>query len=227
MPDMPRSNPLNDRLFRARQNAQQVIRFVRGQNRPLIALAKTIHAQMHTRGCYVHAYGHVEGYENIAVEGELRIGIRAPGFQSGKDCTLLLVRGRLEVAGSVSIGRGSRVEIAKGALCRLTNCNLNGASDLVIRHGLEIGSDSAISWGCQIMDDDWHNLDYPGRRARDPRIVLGEHVWVGSHVLIHKGTQIGDGCVVAAGSVISGVFPSGVLIGGNPARIVREDVTWS
>ncbi|HEU5407759.1 MAG TPA: acyltransferase, partial [Nitrospira sp.] len=165
-------------------------------------------------------------YNNISVRGELKVGIRAPGFQSGKDWTFLRVRGSLLVIGNVSLGRGSRIEIGEGAICKLTSCNLNGASDIIISHGLEIGEGSVIAWGCQIMDNDWHNVNYPGKRNRDPKIVLGRRVWVGSRVLIHKGTQIGDGCVIAAGSVVSGIFPPGVLIGGNPARIIREDVNW-
>lgn len=208
-------------------NAHQLIQFLRTQDRPLVSLAKTLRAQMRTPGCYLHARAHVEGLQNIRVAGELKIGIRAPGFQFANDRTLLRVHGKLIVAGSVSIGRGSRVEIGEEAVCQLTDCNLNGALDVIIRHGLTVGAGSTISWGCQILDDDWHTLDYPGRRARAPHIVIGEHVWIGSRALIHKGTQIGAGSVVAAGAVVSGVFPERVLIAGNPARILRENVSWS
>jgi acetyltransferase-like isoleucine patch superfamily enzyme len=45
-------------------------------------------------------------------------------------------------------------------------------------------------------------------------------------VVILKGTTIGSGSVVAAGSVVKGEFPSNVLIGGNPARILKENVNW-
>lgn len=206
---------------------REFIRFLGGQTNPLLCLAKTLRARASVSNCYVHAYAHVAGYSNISVAGELKIGIRAPGFQSGKDQTLLHVRGKLMIEGCVSIGRGSRVEIGEQAVCSLTDCNLNGASNLIIRHGLTIGGGSTVSWGCQILDDDWHMLDYAGRRSRDPKIIIGKRVWIGSRALINKGVQIGDGSVVAAGAVVSGVFPAGVLIAGNPARVIRENVTWS
>lgn len=208
-------------------NARQLMQFLRTQDRPLVSLAKTLRAQMRTPGCYLHARAQVEGLRNIRVAGELKIGIRAPGFQSAADRTILLVQGKLLVQGSVSIGRGSRVQIGEQAVCQLFDCNLNGASDIVIRHGLTVGAGSTIAWGCQILDDDWHTLDYPGRRARAPQIVIGEQVWIGSRALILKGTRIGAGSVVASGAVVSGVFPERVLIAGNPARVLRENVTWS
>jgi acetyltransferase-like isoleucine patch superfamily enzyme len=41
-----------------------------------------------------------------------------------------------------------------------------------------------------------------------------------------KGVTIGDGAVVAAGSVVVHDVPARALVAGNPARVVRQDVTW-
>jgi acetyltransferase-like isoleucine patch superfamily enzyme len=210
-----------------RASLKKITEFLGGQEAPLLFLAKTIYSRLYVSNCYIHAHAEVAGYKNIVVSGELKVGLRAPGFMPGAVKTFVRVRGRLEIEGQVSIGRGSRLDIGDQAVCVLNNCNLNGASDLIVRHKLTIGEGSTVSWGCQFLDDDWHTISYAGKKERDPEIVIGDRVWIGSRVLINKGVRIGDGSVVASGSVVNGVFPAAALIGGNPARIIREGVTWS
>jgi acetyltransferase-like isoleucine patch superfamily enzyme len=51
---------------------------------------------------------------------------------------------------------------------------------------------------------------------------IGKSVFIGAHSVILPGTILGDFCYVAAGSIVSGVFESNVLIAGNPATIKRK-----
>ena len=74
-----------------------------------------------------------------------------------------------------------------------------------------------------IRDDDGHTLDDTPRTAP---ITIGNNVWVGARAMILKGVTIGDGAVVAAGSVVTKDVPGGTLVGGVPARVIRKDVTW-
>lgn len=53
-------------------------------------------------------------------------------------------------------------------------------------------------------------------------IILGNDIWVGAKVTFLDGTEIGDHCVVAAGAVVKGKFPNNVVIGGVPAKIIKE-----
>lgn len=53
-------------------------------------------------------------------------------------------------------------------------------------------------------------------------IVLKEGVWVGANSTILRGTVVGKNSVIAAGSVVRGVFPENVIVGGIPARIIKE-----
>ena len=62
--------------------------------------------------------------------------------------------------------------------------------------------------------DGWN---FPGEA-----VSIGNDVWVGANATILKGAHIGDGCIVAAGSVVlKGEYPPRSVIGGNPATIVK------
>lgn len=53
-------------------------------------------------------------------------------------------------------------------------------------------------------------------------VKIGNNCWIGAKVTILDGTVIGDNCIVAAGAVVSGVFPDNVIIGGIPAKIIKN-----
>jgi acetyltransferase-like isoleucine patch superfamily enzyme len=94
-----------------------------------------------------------------------------------------------------------------------------------------IGEDCLLSYGIDIRTGDSHSLldAASGRRlnyAED--VAIGNHVWIAAHCVLLKGAAIARDSVVGAGAVVTGKFEqSGVVIAGNPARIVRTGVTWS
>ena len=53
-------------------------------------------------------------------------------------------------------------------------------------------------------------------------IIIGNNVWIGAKVTFLDGSIVGNNCVVAAGAVVNGVFPNNVVIGGVPAKILKE-----
>jgi galactoside O-acetyltransferase len=142
----------------------------------------------------------------------------------------------------VSIGEGS---IVAARLCadrkeseiRIGRRTFVGRSTIVCATGITIGDDVLISWGCNIVDHDSHALLWKDR-ASDVRdwyagskdwsrvpcapVVIGNRVWIGFNALVLKGVHIGDGAVVAAGSVVTRDVPAHTLVGGNPARVIRE-----
>ena len=61
----------------------------------------------------------------------------------------------------------------------------------------------------------------------EDKIVIGNHVWIGYRCNIIGGADIGDGCIVGAGSMVNKRFPNNVLIVGTPAKIIKRNVAWS
>jgi acetyltransferase-like isoleucine patch superfamily enzyme len=105
---------------------------------------------------------------------------------------------------------------------------LNPRSSITAGADISIGEDCAISWDVQILSDDIHMATGPrlSGSSRAP-VRIGNHVWIGTNALILKGAEIGHDSVVAAGSVVTrGAYPSHSLIAGNPARVIRSDVSW-
>lgn len=58
-------------------------------------------------------------------------------------------------------------------------------------------------------------------------LVIGEHVWIGKNAFVMHGTNIGDGSIVGAMSVVKGRYPNNCVVGGNPAAIAKRDAAWS
>lgn len=133
----------------------------------------------------------------------------------------------VNIGHSVSIGPGVNIIVKDNGKLEIGN-GTYFTSDLHLEvHGNTwIGSDCAISWGVTIIDSDHHVLNYPNQKSKSDSVIIGNHVWIGNNSIILKGSKIGDGCVIAAGSVVTGEFPSGVLIGGCPAKVIKENVEW-
>lgn len=55
-------------------------------------------------------------------------------------------------------------------------------------------------------------------------IEIGDNVWVGGGAIICPGVKIGKNAVIAAGSVVIKDIPENVLVGGNPAKVIKEIV---
>ncbi|MDZ4668221.1 MAG: acyltransferase [bacterium] len=176
----------------------------------------------------IHQHAEIKGLKNIEVKGVLEIGIGYVGFAHRLDKTYLNINGKLKINGNYSIERGCRLDIGENAVVTIgkggyINCNTN----LIIMHKLVIGDNCSISWNCQFLDEDFHEVSYLGKQTNDPSIIIGNHVWIGCGVKIYKGTVIPNGCVIASDSIVKGIFHvENALIGGSPARVIKENVDW-
>ena len=92
-----------------------------------------------------------------------------------------------------------------------------------------LGKDCMLSSGIEIRTGDSHSIvDNEGERINPSKeIVVGNHVWIGTRAMLLKGSRIADDCIVGAGSMVTGSFDeAGCALAGNPAKVLRKDVSW-
>lgn len=87
-----------------------------------------------------------------------------------------------------------------------------------------IGNDVIISWDCVLMDRDFHRIESEVEQTKP--IIINDHVWIGCRAIILKGVEIGENAIIAAGSVVTKNVPANVLVGGNPAKIIKKIEYW-
>ncbi len=140
----------------------------------------------------------------------------------------------LKKNGSITAGR--KVQLHQGV--KLSAWGTEGYTEIIIGDNtsvgdrteihagrlVEIGSGCNIAWDVCIMDRDYHKFNSPTEEIRP--VKIGSDVWIGCNSLILKGVTIGDGAVVAAGSVVTKDVAPKTLVGGNPARVLKEEIYW-
>ncbi|PWJ70929.1 acetyltransferase-like isoleucine patch superfamily enzyme [Ruminococcaceae bacterium R-25] len=124
---------------------------------------------------------------------------------------------------------------APGAYIRIgNNVGMSGVT-IYARKGIEIGENTAIGGNTKILDNDFHPIEAETRNklladknGGDSDLVpakpikIGKNCFIGCNAIILKGTELGDGCVVGAGAVVSGKFEADSVIVGNPARVIKK-----
>jgi acetyltransferase-like isoleucine patch superfamily enzyme len=88
-------------------------------------------------------------------------------------------------------------------------------------HEVRIGSHVLMAPLVSIIDDNRHETE-PGAVLYKGPVVIGNNVWLARNVAVVPGASIGDGCVIAANSVVSTDIPPNSLAAGSPARVIRK-----
>ena len=138
------------------------------------------------------------------------------------------LRAEVVVHGTALIQRGCRVFVHNGG--RLTmgsRSYINDCSTLTCFEEVSIGSGCSISWNTNILDSNIHEIAIEGvPRPRSSPVRIEDGVWVGTGATILPGVTVGAGAVIAAASVVTANVPPGALVAGNPAKVIRHNVTW-
>jgi acetyltransferase-like isoleucine patch superfamily enzyme len=137
--------------------------------------------------------------------------------------------GTIELGSRVLLWPGVKLSVdsADGSSARVRigdRTSIGDRTEIHCGREVSIGARCAIAWDVVILDRDYHALDAGGEQCR--AVTIGDHVWIGCRAIVLKGVTIGAGAVVAAGAVVTDDVPERALVAGNPARVVRERVSW-
>ena len=92
--------------------------------------------------------------------------------------------------------------------------------------GVKIGDDVSFAEGASMFSvnhgTDDADIPIKYQTLKSLPIEIKDNVWIGSKATILGGVTINSGCVVAAGAVVNKSFPENVVVGGVPAKILKE-----
>ena len=97
------------------------------------------------------------------------------------------------------------------------NCTMLDVAEIRIGHNCLIGPDVGIYTAGHRLQPEGRTLDGYGIP-----VLIGDDVWIGGHSTILPGVVIGNGAVIAAGSVVTENVEPRTLVAGNPARLKKE-----
>lgn len=138
----------------------------------------------------------------------------------------------VKIANGVNIGpytiiEGTGIISSVGLGCSVgQNSGIGAFSFIGAAGGVFIGDDVIMGQRVSFHSENhlFDRTDLPIRLQGVSRqgISIGNDCWVGANVVFLDGAKVGSGSVVAAGAVVRGEFPKNSVIGGVPARLIRQ-----
>lgn len=121
-------------------------------------------------------------------------------------------------AGLPFVSRKNRMQFEGRGIYVGQHCHFG--ADVVFGSRVLVASRVSFVGGDHRIDQVGVPMDATGRDVLRT-IRIGNDVWVGHGATVLHGVELGDGCVVAAGSVVTRDVPACAIVGGNPARLIR------
>lgn len=118
----------------------------------------------------------------------------------------------------IEIINGGKLTIGQGA-CNV-GLTIMCAKEITIGNGVRIGRNVSIrDWnGSHVIISDTYKNHSP--------VIINDHVWICTGATIMPGVTIGEGAVIAANSLVTKNVPPKSLVGGNPAKVIKENIEW-
>lgn len=187
-------------------------------------------------GSFIFPFGKnvIQNLGHVCLNANLLVNSNAD--TGNKTCRSSIIRvdrkGKLIINKRFNMYYGADVVVFPGGELTLNGGFFNSDVTVRCKNRISIGSDAAISHGVLIQDYDGHDLFFTSDDGKlyspdnSAPITIGEHVLIFANTTILKGVNIGDGAIVAGGSVVTHDVPAHTLVAGVPAKVIRENVNW-
>lgn len=178
---------------------------------PYLGQRARFYAWVNCEDASIHKSCHFGMPVNLIGQGKVSI---AKGSMFGWKLSPRLGNGKIMIQAQTS---NSEIFIGEEARC-------NNNVSIISCESIRIGRRCLIADMVSIFDCDFHGIEIEKRTTSsgktDP-VIIGDDVWLGRRVMVLKGVTIGNGSVIAAGSVVTSSIPERVIAGGVPAKVIR------
>ena len=166
--------------------------------------------------------------------GLLRFGC-GPGIlgveTNDKSQWLVKKGGLIILHGKAGFSKGVGLRCGEGGTIELgQNVHFNQNAFIACNNKISIGDDTIAGWNVRLQDADGHDLVDEAGNVTNPSkpIHIGKHVWLGYNAQLLKGAYIDDDNTVACNALVTKSFEGThhAVIGGMPAKIIKEKVDW-
>lgn len=108
----------------------------------------------------------------------------------------------------------------------ISNCQISCVNKIVLGNGCLLGDNVFITDNFHGDANNYTELNLPPierRLSSKGPVIIGCNCWIGRNVCVMPGVTIGDGCIIGANSVVTKSLPAYSVVGGVPAKIIRNN----
>lgn len=128
--------------------------------------------------------------------------------------------------GPYNLRYGAYIEIVNGGKLIMGQGAANVGLTIMCAKEVTIGNGVRIGRNVSIRDWNGPHVIINSHYRNHAPVHIGDHVWLCSGCTIMPGVTVGEGSVVAANATVTKDVPPHSLVGGSPAKVIKENIEW-